>query len=126
MWHVSESRARKKNWAEGRLIELVSPSKIREAGKCSYCNYCGGCKWQQIRYDRQLAFKKQHVVESLEHLGRLKDTLVHDVIASKIFMAIAIKWSFPVLTGDGCCLKNVDDPDVKKGFGIGLHGAGNI
>ena len=73
---------KKKTWALGRLIEVIRPSLDREAGRCRHCNYCGGCRWQNLPYHLQLEYKKRHVKESLEHIGKFKDVPVKDVIPS--------------------------------------------
>ena len=49
---------KKKSWAQGKLIKIIEQSPLRQEGKCQYCNFCGGCKWQQLGYDLQLEYKK--------------------------------------------------------------------
>ena len=48
---------KKKSWAQGKLINFIKKSPLRIEGKCQYCDYCGGCKWQQIEYALQLEYK---------------------------------------------------------------------
>ena len=43
---------------------------------------CGGCKWQDLAYPKQLAFKQQEVVENLVRLGGLELPPVSPIIAS--------------------------------------------
>ena len=59
---------KKKNFAVGRLIDLVTASGDRVVAPCPYSGYCGGCKWQFVRYDKQLEYKRQHVIDSLAPL----------------------------------------------------------
>ncbi len=61
---------RKSNYAEARLLELVEPSQLRIDAPCVYFAWCGGCTWQNITYENQLKIKKDHVSESLDHLGQ--------------------------------------------------------
>ena len=60
---------RKKSFAEARLLEVLEPSPLRTEARCEYFNSCGGCKWQHVKYDAQLAMKREAVVEALGHQG---------------------------------------------------------
>ena len=62
---------RKKSFAEARLLEVLEPSDLRTEPRCEYFAACGGCKWQHVQYDAQLAMKQQAVAEALEHTGGL-------------------------------------------------------
>ena len=64
---------KKKNYAEARVVDLIQSSPARIVPPCEYSGYCGGCKWQFLNYEKQLLYKMQHVLESLEHIGSLKD-----------------------------------------------------
>jgi len=117
---------KKKSWAEGKLIKIVTPSVLREEGKCSYCNYCGGCKWQQLPYDKQLEYKKRHVTESLAHIGGLKDVLVNSVIPSDIIFEYRNKMEFSCSSKRWLMPLELEDENIKKDFGIGLHVPGTF
>ena len=64
---------KKKNYAEARVIKLMQASPQRIQPPCVYSGFCGGCKWQFVDYEFQLMYKYQHVVESLEHIGRIQN-----------------------------------------------------
>ncbi len=117
---------KKKSWAEAKLIKLIKPSPLREEGKCTYCRFCGGCKWQQLPYDRQLEYKKRHVVDSLAHIGRLKDVRVTDVIASDHIYEYRNKMEFSCSSQRWLMPDELADETIKKGFGIGLHVPGTF
>lgn len=74
---------KKKNFAEARVVELLEPSIDRVAAPCPYSGICGGCKWQFLDYNRQLAYKQKHVADSLSHIGMIRDVPVHPTIASR-------------------------------------------
>ena len=117
---------KKKSWAEAKLIKLIKPSPLREEGKCTYCRFCGGCKWQQLPYDRQLEYKKRHVVDSLAHIGRLKDVRVTDVIGSDHIYEYRNKMEFSCSFQRWLMPDELADETIKKGFGIGLHVPGTF
>lgn len=64
--------AKKKSYAEAVAQRIVSPSPDRVPAFCAHFGTCGGCKWQDLAYGRQLAYKQQQVVDNLERLGGLE------------------------------------------------------
>lgn len=117
---------KKKSWAEGKLIKILKESSIRNPGKCRYCDYCGGCKWQRIDYERQLEYKKRHVAESLAHIGRLKDTPVQDVVPSDAIYEYRNKMEFSCASKRWLMPDELEDDTIIKDFGIGLHVPGTF
>ncbi len=117
---------KKKSWAEGKLIKIIKPSQMRMEGRCRYCRFCGGCKWQQISYEKQLEYKKRHVIESLEHIGRLKEVPVNEVIPSDRIFEYRNKMEFSCSSKRWLLPSELEDETVKKDFGIGLHVPGTF
>lgn len=46
-----------------RLNTIQTPSPERIAPRCIHFGVCGGCRWQQISYEQQLAIKQQKIEE---------------------------------------------------------------
>ena len=59
----------KKNYGYARLVEIIKPSEDRVTPLCPVARQCGGCKLQQISYDKQLHFKKGLVEGCLTRIG---------------------------------------------------------
>lgn len=70
---------RKQRHAEARLVELLEPSPVRVPAPCVHAGDCGGCEWQTLAYPTQLEFKQRQVVESLAHIGGLRDFEVEPI-----------------------------------------------
>jgi 23S rRNA (uracil1939-C5)-methyltransferase len=73
---------RKKNYAEGRVTEIVRPSPISQQPFCSHFDDCGGCVNQRIPYSEQLKYKEQQVRDQLERIGGIKSPLVRTILPS--------------------------------------------
>ncbi|EES90930.1 23S rRNA (uracil(1939)-C(5))-methyltransferase RlmD [Clostridium botulinum] len=65
----------KKNFAYGKLIEVLEKSQHRENPICSIYKRCGGCSIQHFNYNAQLEFKRNRVKDCLERIGKLKVTI---------------------------------------------------
>lgn len=50
-----------KNYNEGKLINILIPSKKRIEPKCPYFSKCGGCVLQNVNYKDTLEYKKEKV-----------------------------------------------------------------
>jgi 23S rRNA (uracil1939-C5)-methyltransferase len=117
---------KKKNYAEARLTELLEPSPDRTQAPCIYSGTCGGCKWQFLTYDKQLEYKRQHVIESLEHIGSIKGIRVQPTIASKKEFAYRNKMEFSCSDRKWLMPQEMEKQNKDKGFAIGLHVPGTF
>lgn len=73
----------KKDVGIGRIDELISPSELRIDSFCEHFQVCGGCRWQHVSYDNQLAFKHNTVVEAFERIAKVPHPTVPEVIGSE-------------------------------------------
>ncbi len=62
----------KKDWAEGRVLNLLEPAPDRVQPFCAHFGTCGGCKWQMLPYEKQLAYKQQEAADNLERIGKIQ------------------------------------------------------
>lgn len=58
----------KKNYAEGDLLKVITPSKDRVAPLCPYFGKCGGCQLQHLSYDAQSEYKRLNVEEAIRRI----------------------------------------------------------
>lgn len=66
----------KKNYAYGKLIEIIEESEERCTPDCNVYKRCGGCKLQHSTYNNQLNFKWQRVKDCIDKIGKLNPELV--------------------------------------------------
>ncbi|MBP3966263.1 23S rRNA (uracil(1939)-C(5))-methyltransferase RlmD [Paenibacillus lignilyticus] len=62
----------KKTYGYAKLQELLVKSADRVDAPCPIYKQCGGCQLQHLSYEGQLAWKRQHVVDNLERIGKLR------------------------------------------------------
>ena len=60
-----------KNYSEADCLEVLEPSPERVDPKCELFGECGGCQYQSVRYDTQLAWKRWQIRESFAKIGGL-------------------------------------------------------
>ncbi len=72
----------KSNFLEARVTDIVEYAPDREEPFCVHFGLCGGCSWQHIRYDAQLQYKQQQVVDHLERIGGLTLPVVSPIYPS--------------------------------------------
>jgi 23S rRNA (uracil1939-C5)-methyltransferase len=72
----------KKQFAEADLVEVKESSPDRVGPQCPYFGRCGGCAYQHISYEQQLAIKWRQVRNALQRIGKLKDVPMRPIVPS--------------------------------------------
>jgi 23S rRNA (uracil1939-C5)-methyltransferase len=117
---------KKKSHAEARVREVLSPSPFRVVAPCPYSGYCGGCTWQFLRYDKQLEYKRLHVIEALHHIGGIEDVNVLPTLPSDAIFAYRNKMEFSCSDRRWVLPEQLDDDTVDRDFALGLHVPGTF
>ncbi len=61
-----------KNYAFGKLMEVLKPSLHRVKAECPYFYQCGGCQLWHMDREAELAYKGQKVEDCLIRLGKIE------------------------------------------------------
>ena len=117
---------KKKNYAEARVIELLESSADRIAPPCPYSGFCGGCKWQFLEYQKQLAYKRQHVVDALIHIGLIQSPHVHATIPSEHIFGYRNKMEFSCSDRRWALPHEMQQEVLDRSFALGLHVPGTF
>ena len=72
----------KKQYAEAELLDVNESSPHRVEPRCPYFGRCGGCAYQHIDYEHQLAIKSRQVQDVLQRIGKFKDIPLRPIIPS--------------------------------------------
>ena len=79
---IADIRVTKKrsNYYEGVIEALHKASPDRIEPKCAHFGLCGGCKWQHISYEAQLAGKQDEVVQHLKRIGGVSPDHIGEIL----------------------------------------------
>ena len=65
-------RRKKHSFMEAEVVRFIKYSNVRETPFCEHFGICGGCKWQNLPYEAQLAMKQKQVYDQLTRIGHLQ------------------------------------------------------
>lgn len=86
---------KRKDRIEGRLLEVVEPSALETVEKeriCRHFGICGGCAYQTLPYEEQLALKKRQVEELIKKAGF--DFSIEDIYGSPLVQGYRNKMEY--------------------------------
>ncbi len=90
----------KKKFATARVFKVLIASPMRRDPICPIFFQCGGCSMMHIKYDAQLAIKKENVSNCMRKVAKI-DTEVDDVIACSTEYEYRNKIQVPISNLDG-------------------------
>lgn len=70
----------KRNHAEALALEVVQPGPERVDAPCAHYPACGGCRFQDLAYEAQIAAKEQQVREALRRIGGLTEPPLEPIV----------------------------------------------
>jgi 23S rRNA (uracil1939-C5)-methyltransferase len=101
----------KRGFAEATTTSVVERSSARVDPPCRHFGVCGGCRFQDLSYEVQLAEKERQVRDALERIGRFPDAPVERIVPATAQYAYRNKLEYSFAPGDG-------------GVELGFHRAG--
>ncbi len=69
-----------KNYAIGRLEELIVPAETRTTPDCPFFLQCGGCTYRHITYEAECDMKYQRVRDAVERIGGFDSLKINPVV----------------------------------------------
>lgn len=85
-------------YAIGRMLDITTPSPIRQDPKCSVFKRCGGCHLQHIKYENQLEIKGGFIEDAMQRIGGFDNLKCDEVIGMENPYRYRNKCIFPVGT----------------------------
>jgi 23S rRNA (uracil1939-C5)-methyltransferase len=101
----------KRGFAEAAAQSVLEPSLHRIEAPCPHFGVCGGCRFQSLDYDVQVAAKEQQVRDALSRIGRVEAPPLEPILpaASLYHYRNKLEYSFT---------------ETEEGVGLGFHRAG--
>jgi 23S rRNA (uracil1939-C5)-methyltransferase len=86
----------KRGFAEALATEVLEPSAQRVDAPCSHYPACGGCRFQDLAYEAQVAAKQAQVRDALTRLGGVADPPLEPIVpaASQFHYRNKLEYSF--------------------------------
>ncbi|HKI88524.1 MAG TPA: 23S rRNA (uracil(1939)-C(5))-methyltransferase RlmD [Draconibacterium sp.] len=73
---------KRKKYQEALVTKVHEFSPDRIEAFCDHFGICGGCKWQNLPYDKQLYYKQKQVEDQLRRIGKLDLPEICPILAS--------------------------------------------
>ena len=73
---------KRKKYVEGRVAQFNQYSEWRVEPVCPHFGVCGGCKWLDFDYEKQLVFKHKIISDCLIRIGKLDIPAIEPVLAA--------------------------------------------
>jgi 23S rRNA (uracil1939-C5)-methyltransferase len=102
----------KRNHAEAVSLEVVEPGAPRVEAPCVHYPACGGCRFQDLAYEAQLAAKERQVADALARIGGLGELPLEPAVPAESVFHYRNKLEYSFTT--------LEDGTV----GLGFHRAG--
>jgi 23S rRNA (uracil1939-C5)-methyltransferase len=90
----------KRQYAHGKLLEIVTASPHRVRPSCIVADKCGGCQLQHIDYDYQLTAKENQVIQALKRIGGFAEPPVAPILGAQGNFAYRNKVTYPLGVSD--------------------------
>ena len=101
----------KRGFAEAAAGAVLEPSPHRVDAPCPHFGVCGGCRFQHLAYEEQIAAKEQQVRDALARIGRVAEPPVEPILPAASLYHYRNKLEYSFTSGD-------------EGVSLGFHRAG--
>lgn len=87
---------KKSSFAEGKVHAIKKYSSERVTPRCEHFGTCGGCKWQNFSYKKQLEFKQKYVLDAFTRIGKLSFNEILPILgnSNEYFYRNKLEFSF--------------------------------
>ena len=101
-------------------VDVYSPDRVDH--QCQYFGVCGGCKWQNLSYEKQLGYKEKEVRENLRKIGHVVPEEFHPILGSEKEYRYRNKLEFSFTDNKWLTQEQLDSGvDFPERRGAGFH-----
>jgi len=115
----------KNDWAEAIPLQIHHYSPERVDPFCSHFGQCGGCQWQMLPYEKQLAYKFRQVEETLKRIGKVELPVLLPILGAPETMFYRNKIEYTFGNKKFLSKEELSDPNILSGENVaGFHAKG--
>jgi len=116
---------KRKSFMEGYVVTFHHYSDLRSKPFCKHFGICGGCKWQNLPYEKQLEFKQQEIIDNLTRIGKLELPEATTILGSKKTKEYRNKLEFTFCDKQYLTREEIQKgEDIKRTPALGFHAPG--
>lgn len=113
---------KRKNFLEGFVTRMHRESNLRQAPECKHFGICGGCKWQNLPYEKQLEFKQQEVIDNLQRIGKIELHNIFPILGSDRRLYYRNKLEFTFSDKRFLTREEIgQETDIERSPALGFH-----
>ena len=114
---------KRKSYLEGKAIKIHKYSELRVEPACSHFGLCGGCKWQNMNYEKQLFYKQKQVFDNFTRIGKFEFPEILPIIPSINQYYYRNKIEFTFSNKKWLTDLSMEETESKEGTmnGLGFH-----
>ncbi|NCO55586.1 MAG: 23S rRNA (uracil(1939)-C(5))-methyltransferase RlmD [Bacteroidetes bacterium] len=110
-----------KNYLEAKVVNFKKKSDFRIEPFCSHFGVCGGCKWQNLPYEKQLFYKQKQVTDQFERIGKIQVNKTFSIIGSNEITKYRNKLEFTFTNKRWLYEGEEELPNPTDYWGAGFH-----
>jgi len=111
----------KPSFKEGVPIKFHKYSDLRVEAKCKHADLCGGCKWQNISYEQQLAFKQKIVEDAFQRIAKVPVGEIQKIMPSENTFFYRNKLEYTFSSKRWLKKEEIDLSKPLQANGLGFH-----
>jgi 23S rRNA (uracil1939-C5)-methyltransferase len=116
---------KRKAYFEGTAIKFHKYSDKRTEPVCQHFENCGGCKWQHMAYEHQLAYKEKEVLNNFIRIGHLDLPEVTPILGCKKTYFYRNKMEFSFSNSRWLTLEEINSKEeINNKNACGFHISG--
>ena len=120
-----QTTKKRKSYYEGTAVRIHTLSRKRTQPQCQHFEVCGGCKWQHMGYEHQLAYKQQEVTNNLVRLGKIELPEINPILGSASQYFYRNKMEFGFSDSKWLTLEQIQSGEIiEDRNALGFHIAG--
>lgn len=113
---------KRKAYFEGKAIRFHKYSEDRIEPICKHFGDCGGCKWQNMKYEKQLFYKNNEVFNHLKRIGKIELPEFEPILGSEKQFFYRNKMEFSFSDSRWITEKEIAETEnIDRGNALGFH-----